>query len=90
MHDHPHTHEHHHEHPHGENTVPQTRALLEYMLEHNRHHAEELHDLAHQLGDQGKAEAANLIHEAIHRFGEGNDLLDKALKAVSSEEESVL
>ena len=89
MHDHPHAHkhDHHHEHPQGEDAVKQTLALLRYMLEHNRHHADELHDLAHQLSDQGKKGAADSIHEAIHRFDEGNDLLEKALSAIEQEAE---
>ena len=86
MHDHPHTHE-HHDHLQGEEAVKQTTALLKYMLEHNRHHADELHDLAHQLSDQGKQTAADSIHEAIHRFDEGNDLLEKALAAIEHEAE---
>ena len=85
MHDH--SHEHHHEHhEEGENTIKQTLALLRYMLDHNRHHAEELHDLAHQLNGQGKEAAADRIHEAIHSFNEGNDLLEQALAAIESEQ----
>lgn len=89
MHDHPHGHEHQHEHPGngGMNTDQQTLALLKYMLEHNRHHAEELHDLAHQLNGQGKGAAADRIHEAIHSFNEGNDLLEQALTAIESDQE---
>lgn len=88
MHDHSHGHEHQHEHLHdgGEINIEQTLALLKYMLEHNRHHAEELHDLAHQLNGQGKEAAADRIHEAIHSFNEGNDLLEQALDAIESEQ----
>ena len=88
MHDHSHGHEHQHEHLHdgGEINIEQTLALLKYMLEHNRHHAEELHDLAHQLNGQGKEAAADHIHEAIHSFNEGNDLLEQALDAIESEQ----
>ena len=87
MHDHPHSHEHeHHDHVQGADAVKQTQALLKYMLEHNRHHAEELHDLAHQLSSQGKSAAADRIHEAIHSFDEGNDLLEQALAAIEEAE----
>ena len=87
LHDHPHGHEQKHDmHDGGENAVRQTIALLKYMLEHNRHHAEELHDLAHQLNGQGKEAAADRIHEAIHSFNEGNDLLEQALAAIESEQ----
>lgn len=87
MHDHSHGHEHQHEHINveGENAVEQTIALLKYMIEHNRHHAEELHDLAHQLNGQGKEAAADRIHEAIHSFNEGNDLLEQALVAIGND-----
>ena len=36
----------------------QTLALMSYMLEHNRSHAEELHNIAHALENQGRHEAA--------------------------------
>ena len=48
-----HEHEHEHTHPHTHGPIPafesmeQAEALMSYMLDHNRHHAEELHDLAH-------------------------------------------
>ena len=91
MHDHPHHHDHDHDHTHeqpqGVDAVKQTRALLQYMLEHNRHHAEELHDLAHQLSGQDKVAAADRIHEAIHSFDEGNGLLEQALASIGSEAE---
>ena len=41
-------------------------ALLNYMLDHNRHHADELHDICHALEDEGKAEAAAALAEALH------------------------
>lgn len=70
-----------HTHPHTEEQGTQvTReeglALLQYMADHNRHHAEELHDLAHGLG--GEAEA--LIHEACVDFQIGNEKLEQALR----------
>lgn len=80
-----HDHSHEHRHEAGENNAMQTVALLRYMLDHNRHHAEELHDLAHQLNGQGKEAAADRIHEAIHSFNEGNEFLQQALAAMESE-----
>ena len=83
-----HEHEHEHSHPHdhgpisGFDSLEQAEALMSYMLDHNRHHAEELHELCHKLAHTGKEEAANLIHEAVDRFGEGNELLAKALEAL--------
>ena len=51
--EHLHEHKHHHEHPHDHehlqeaSSPAETLALLNYMLGHNRHHAQELHELAH-------------------------------------------
>ena len=42
-------HSHEHSHEHTASSPEEVLALLKYMLEHNRHHAEELHDLAHQV-----------------------------------------
>ncbi len=77
MHD-GHDHHHHHDEPReaGENL-----ALLTYMLDHNRHHAEELHDLAHDLSDEGKEAAAALLHEALEAYEKGNEKLAQALEA---------
>ena len=55
-------------------------ALLNYMLDHNRHHADELHVICHALEDEGKAEAAAALAEALHAFDHGNDKLEKALE----------
>ena len=57
-------------------------ALLEYMLEHNRHHAQELVELASGLRDGGKGEAAELIGGAVAFFEKGNAELEKALDAL--------
>ena len=43
-------HSHDHSHAHGQEVSPEERlALLKYMVQHNAHHAEELHELAHTL-----------------------------------------
>ena len=65
MHEHEHDHDHaHHCHPHSHEhsgdkpmSPEEVLALLNYMLDHNRHHADELHDICHALEDEGKAEA---------------------------------
>ena len=89
VHSHPHTHTHSHEHAHGEETgfdsIEQAMALMGYMLDHNRHHAEELHELCHKLAASGKEEAAALIHDAVDKFGEGNALLESALEKMKQE-----
>lgn len=74
-HDHPHTHE------VKEHSQEETLALLNYMIDHNRHHAEELHELAHSA----KEEAEVLIHEAVELFDQGNEKLEKALQLMKGE-----
>ena len=78
-HDHDHCHQHDHEHVH--HSPEEALALLAYMVQHNRHHAEELHELAHSLDD----EPAQLIHDAILDFDLGNEKLDEALKLLKGE-----
>ena len=61
-----HEHEHEHSHPHEHGDIPafdsleQAEALMSYMLDHNRHHADELHEVGHKLAHTGKEEAAKL------------------------------
>ena len=62
-------------------TPEEALALLAYMVQHNRHHAEELHELAHSMED----EPAQLIHDAILDFNLGNEKLDEALKLLKGE-----
>lgn len=78
-HDHEHTHDHTHSHEH--HSPEEALALLAYMVQHNRHHAEELHELAHSMED----EAAQLIHDAILDFNLGNEKLDEALRLLKGE-----
>ena len=81
-HTHPHTHDHDHEHEHvplhAENGAPseQTVAVLQYMLEHNIHHASELNDLAQQL----TGEARHQMEHAVEAFDQANGYLSAALE----------
>ncbi len=90
-HTHEHTHEHPHEHPHHHeaaadaNASQKTVALLSYMVEHNKAHAQEVHDLAHELSTDGKKEASALIHRGVNLYREGNELLERALAALKGE-----
>ena len=77
-------HDHHHTHEVSE--AGKNLALLTYMLDHNRHHAEELHELAHELSEDGKAKAAELLHAALADFDSGNDKLAAALAAAKEAE----
>ena len=75
------THSHAHTHTHATASSPEEAlALLKYMLDHNRHHAEELHDLAHSFDDV----TADLIHDAVDKLGESNDLIEQALSLISN------
>lgn len=80
MHETTHNHEHcHHCH---EATSEETLALLKYMLDHNRHHADELHDMAHNLDSDAK----ELVHAAVIDLENGNDKLAKAISILSKAE----
>lgn len=70
-----------HDHNHQEHSPEETLALLTYMINHNKHHAEELHDLAHSA----EPAAAELIHEAVDYFNSGNEKLEKALNILKGE-----
>lgn len=76
-----HEHTHDHDHEHKTHSPEETLALLGYMIDHNRHHAEELHELAHSAGE----EPAELIHEAVELFNAGNEKLSKALSLLKGE-----
>ena len=61
--EHHHDHDHDHPHDHGHTGLEERVAMLTYMLGHNQHHAQELHELAHDLGD---SEAAQLPCAPAH------------------------
>ena len=74
-------HDHIHPHTHKEHSPEETLALLAYMTDHNKHHAEELHELAHSVAP----EAAELIHAAVDEFNAGNEKLERALAILKGE-----
>jgi cell division protein FtsB len=74
------THTHSHYSHQQEPTDPKTvAALLRYMLNHNISHAEELHNLAHQLEDIGQSEAARAVDKACAFYHQGNTELRRAV-----------
>lgn len=78
-HTHPHTHEHGHDHEHTHShdlTGDKTTALLQYMLDHNIHHAAELNDIAQQLS----GEAQHQLLHAVESFDQANGYLSAALE----------
>ena len=86
VHSHAHVHEHGHEHDHNHAHTgaaagerEEVKALLNYMLSHNRHHAEELLGLSERLRGLCMETAAKSMDEAISYYKKGNELLEKAL-----------
>lgn len=87
--EHCHSHEQGHTHSHGhcgscggcqqERPANEQEALLTYMLDHNKHHAAELLELAKQIRGAGKEEAAVQIEKAVENFDKGNLYLSVAL-----------
>ena len=73
-----HDHEHTHDHPHVHSDMPkdQVVAVLQYMLDHNVHHAGELSDMADQL----TGEAHHQLLHAVESFDQANGYLSAALE----------
>ena len=89
--EHDHGHHHHHDHDHecgcgcgcgGHEQVDENVAILTYMLDHNKHHALELKEIAAHLRTVGKEEAAAQIEKGVEDFEKGNMRLSIALSLV--------
>jgi len=80
--EHPHTHPHGNCHCSDSNPSDESKALLEYMLKHNRSHADELNTLAHSLG----GDTAVLVYKAIMSYEAGNENLAQALNYLNKVE----
>lgn len=91
-HGHEEDHDHTHEHEHcgscggcgGERPANEQEAILAYMLDHNKHHAAELQEIAKQFRTDGKEEAASQIEKAVECFEKGNLYLSVALSSVKA------
>lgn len=71
-----------HTHTHAAASSPEEAlALLKYMLDHNRHHAEELHELAHNFDEL----TSGLLHDAVDEMDEANSLIEQALSLLENE-----
>ncbi|MCC8068020.1 MAG: cobalt transporter [Clostridiales bacterium] len=57
-------------------------ALLDYMLQHNEHHAAELDQVADKFRADGKEAVADQIKKAVDEFQKGNLYLKLALATV--------
>ena len=69
-------------HDHGAAPKDEDTAVLAYMLDHNKHHAQELAAIAKQLREQGKEDAAAQIEKGVEDFEKGNMRLSIALSLV--------
>jgi hypothetical protein len=63
----------------------ETQALLQYMVNHNDAHAQELTELASQLKADGKLQAYRQIMDAVADFDTANAKLALARKLLSDE-----
>ena len=83
-HEHEHTHEHGHDHccggEHKAQSAVENMALLNYMIDHNSHHNEDLHELLHSLEAAGNKETAAVVAEAMHFYDHGTEKLEDALR----------
>lgn len=77
-HSHQHSHEGEHQHVHG---GAQATAVLQYMLDHNIHHAGELSDIAAQFDGEARHQ---LLH-AVESFDQANGYLSAALDLLKGE-----
>ncbi|MDO4542868.1 MAG: hypothetical protein Q4C00_08605 [Bacillota bacterium] len=57
-------------------------ALLDHLVHHNEHHAEEIGELAASARELGKEEAATLIEAGVKAMNESNIKLREALEAL--------
>lgn len=57
--------------------------LLDHLIHHNEHHAEEIHELADNAKAAGNEEAASLIAEGVALMDQSNEKLSHALKALT-------
>ena len=80
-------HSHDHSHSHGQEVSAEERlALLKYMVQHNAHHAEELHGLTHRLEAMDQNNAAALLDMALDAFQQGNERLEAAIACLKKGE----
>lgn len=73
----------HHHHEDTDSAPNRAAAVLGYMLEHNRHHADELRSLADTL----ESGAAALVLQSVAAFDDGNAKLAAALELLKASRE---
>lgn len=60
--------------------------LLEHMLHHNKHHSEEIGDIADKAAELGKNDIAKLIKDAQALQDQANEKLQAALDLAAKED----
>ena len=74
------SHEHHQHHEHESSfNGDRSTVLLNYMLDHNAHHMQELLECAQSLRESGRAAAAALVQESADTLNESNKKLACAI-----------
>ncbi len=82
VHEHGCEHDHNHIHAQGKSEQEEAKALLNYMLEHNEHHAEELISLSDRLRELDMESSASDLDKAVSFYKKGNEMLEKALLGI--------
>ena len=82
-----HSHAHGADHIHGSEDTPMDEmlALMQFMVDHNDAHAQELAKLADQLRQTGKAHSYKQIMDAVSDFDMGNATLNAVLQTLQNE-----
>lgn len=86
-HDHGHPHDHHHDHEETAvdlSELEKARILLAHMLDHNRHHEEEMAALAKRFADAGDPATARKVRTAKARMVEADLALMEAVELAAS------
>ncbi|NCB52045.1 MAG: hypothetical protein EOM54_09220 [Clostridia bacterium] len=70
---------HYHERKALEDSPEMRKALMEYLLGHNRSHTRELEDLGNKLEKAGDTKAAEAVRESVSCFEKGGTALELAV-----------
>ena len=73
---------HDYQHIHQAHSPEEAKVLLKYMVDHNVHHSEELHELAHSLPEEVSA----IVHEALEVYNKANTKLQEAYDLLVKED----
>lgn len=74
-----------HHHSVGAEGMDELKVLMEYMINHNANHIEELLQIAEKLKAHGNLPAGKKTIEAVDEYNKGNALLKEALGFLGDE-----